>query len=201
MFECEIHVDTDYTKTHIIQTGKNTGKVAYDDMQSMPIGGSYKYATNPMTQANDLGAWYISYAIKINRALTQEECDTILREHGFSPQEWEGGSLDLSALNYDPTLTDSTKKILEPTYDDEGRLIPLSERCNMEKEIIFNIDVMLARRKMSSGELAEKVGITATNLSILKTGKAKAVRFSTLEALCRALECQPGDILEYSSEG
>lgn len=56
---------------------------------------------------------------------------------------------------------------------------------------------MLARRKMSSGELAEKVGISATNLSILKTGKAKAVRFSTLEALCRALGCQPGDILEY----
>ena len=67
--------------------------------------------------------------------------------------------------------------------------------------IVVNIDVMLARRKMSSGELAEKVGITATNLSILKTGKAKAVRFSTLEALCRALDCQPGDILEYSSEG
>ena len=67
--------------------------------------------------------------------------------------------------------------------------------------IVVNIDVMLARRKISSGELAEKVGITATNLSILKTGKAKAVRFSTLEALCRALECQPGDILEYSSEG
>ena len=65
--------------------------------------------------------------------------------------------------------------------------------------IVVNIDVMLARRKMSSGELAEKVGITATNLSILKTGKAKAVRFSTLEALCRALECQPGDILEYTS--
>ncbi len=59
---------------------------------------------------------------------------------------------------------------------------------------------MLARRKMSSGELAEKVGISATNLSILKTGKAKAVRFSTLEALCRALGCQPGDILEYVPE-
>lgn len=58
----------------------------------------------------------------------------------------------------------------------------------------------LARRKMSSGELAEKVGISATNLSILKTGKAKAVRFSTLEALCRALDCQPGDILEYVPE-
>ena len=56
---------------------------------------------------------------------------------------------------------------------------------------------MLAKRKMSSGELAEKVGITAANLSILKTGKAKAVRFSTLAALCKALDCQPGDILEY----
>lgn len=66
--------------------------------------------------------------------------------------------------------------------------------------ITVNIDVMLARRKMSSGELAEKVGISATNLSILKTGKAKAVRFSTLEALCRALGCQPGDILEYVPE-
>ena len=63
--------------------------------------------------------------------------------------------------------------------------------------IIVNVDVMLAKREMSSGELAEKVGITAANLSILKTGKAKAVRFSTLSALCKALECQPGDILEY----
>ena len=66
--------------------------------------------------------------------------------------------------------------------------------------ITVNIDLMLARRKMSSGELAEKVGISATNLSILKTGKAKAVRFSTLEALCHALGCQPGDILEYVPE-
>ena len=66
--------------------------------------------------------------------------------------------------------------------------------------ITVNIDVMLARRKRSSGELAEKVGISATNLSILKTGKAKAVRFSTLAALCRALDCQPGDILEYVPE-
>ena len=63
--------------------------------------------------------------------------------------------------------------------------------------IIVNLDVMLAKRKMSSGELADKVGITQANLSILKTGKAKAVRFTTLAALCKALECQPGDILEY----
>jgi putative transcriptional regulator len=66
--------------------------------------------------------------------------------------------------------------------------------------IIVNLDVMMARRKISLNELAEKVGITATNLSILKTGKAKAIRFSTLDAICRILECQPGDILEYETE-
>jgi putative transcriptional regulator len=66
--------------------------------------------------------------------------------------------------------------------------------------IITNIDVMLARRKMSSGELAERVGITPANLSILKCGKAKAIRLSTMEAICKALECQPGDILEYQPE-
>ncbi|MBR6649347.1 MAG: helix-turn-helix transcriptional regulator [Bacteroidaceae bacterium] len=66
--------------------------------------------------------------------------------------------------------------------------------------IIVNVDVMLAKRKMSSGELAERVGITQANLSILKTGKARAVRFSTLDAICRALDCQPGDILEYRED-
>lgn len=66
--------------------------------------------------------------------------------------------------------------------------------------IIVNVDVMLARRKMTSGELAEKIGITQANLSILKTGKAKAVRFSTLDAICKALDCQPGEILEYRAE-
>ncbi|MBO2516505.1 MAG: transcriptional regulator [Clostridiales bacterium] len=67
----------------------------------------------------------------------------------------------------------------------------------MQGNIIFNIDVMLAKRKMSLTELAEKVGITITNMSILKTGKAKAVKISTLAALCKALNCQPGDILKY----
>lgn len=65
--------------------------------------------------------------------------------------------------------------------------------------IIINVDVMLAKRKMQSQELAEKIGITQANLSILKTGKAKAVKLSTLEAICKALDCQPGDILEYKS--
>ena len=66
--------------------------------------------------------------------------------------------------------------------------------------IIVNLDVMLAKRKMSLTELSEKVGITMANLSILKTGKGRAVRFSTLDAICKALNCQPGDILEYRDE-
>ncbi len=66
--------------------------------------------------------------------------------------------------------------------------------------IIINIDVMLAKRKMSVTELTGKVGITMANLSILKNGKAKAIRFSTLEAICKALDCQPGDILEYRND-
>ena len=68
---------------------------------------------------------------------------------------------------------------------------------NTEGEIIFNIDVMLAKRKMSLTELSEKVGITITNMSILKTGKAKAIKVSTLAKLCDALDCQPGDLLAY----
>jgi putative transcriptional regulator len=70
----------------------------------------------------------------------------------------------------------------------------------MNMAIIVNLDVMMAKRKISLMELAERVGITNANLSILKTGKAKAIRFSTLEAICRELDCQPGDILEYRRE-
>ena len=66
--------------------------------------------------------------------------------------------------------------------------------------IVVNLDVIMAKRKISSGELAEIIGITPANLSILKTGKAKAIRFSTMEAICQALDCQPGDILEYQPD-
>lgn len=66
--------------------------------------------------------------------------------------------------------------------------------------IVVNLDVMMARRKISLGELAEKMNITPSNLSILKTGKAKAIRFSTLESICEILDCQPGDILEYTPD-
>ena len=72
------------------------------------------------------------------------------------------------------------------------------EGCAMA--IIVNLDVMMARRKIGAGELAEKIGITPANLSILKNQKAKAIRFSTLEEICRVLDCQPGDILEYRKE-
>lgn len=66
--------------------------------------------------------------------------------------------------------------------------------------IVINLDVMMAKRKVSLNELSERVGLTLSNLSILKTGKAKAIRFTTLEAICKALDCQPGDILEYIDE-
>ena len=66
--------------------------------------------------------------------------------------------------------------------------------------IVVNLDVMMAKRRISSGELAEKIGLSQANLSILKTGKARAVRFSTLEAICASLDCQPGDILEWREE-
>lgn len=71
----------------------------------------------------------------------------------------------------------------------------------MEGKIIFNIDVMLAKRKMSLTELSERVGITLANMSILKTGKAKAVKVTTLSKLCEVLDCQPGDLLEYRKKG
>ena len=67
-------------------------------------------------------------------------------------------------------------------------------------EILVNLDVMMAKRKISSGELAEKIGITPANLSVLKTGKAKAIRFSTLMALCHELDCQPGDLLSFRDD-
>ena len=66
--------------------------------------------------------------------------------------------------------------------------------------IIVNLDVELAKKKMRSGELAERIGITPANLSVLKTGKAKAIRFTTLDAICKELDCQPGDILEYRQD-
>ena len=129
VFECEMAADIDYTKSTSIKSGPNKGKIKYTDMQEMPTDGYYKFATNPMTNSNSLGNWYISGSLKINRALTQKECDDILAKNGFKPQEWEGGKLDLGKLNYNPNKTDRGTKLLDPvTYDNNGKVIPLSQR-------------------------------------------------------------------------
>lgn len=153
VFECEMAVDVDYTRYEIT----DDGQARFLDMQEMPVNGSYKFATNPMANSSDIGAWYISGALKINRALTQEEADRILTENGRPVQEWQQyqddaeiknlkgnkqalydyehtmGPLDMDALGYDPNQTDGGKKLLDPiTYDDDGNIIPLSQRFNSE---------------------------------------------------------------------
>lgn len=151
VFECEIAADVDYTSYSYTKDGK----VRFKDRQELPTNGLYKYNTNPMTQSQDLGAWYISDSLKIIRALTEEECNAILKENGRLPQEWQVyqdkeykgtlkgkqkkqfentfGPLDLSRLGYTGQQFDAARKTLAPiTYDDNGNVIPLSERFNPE---------------------------------------------------------------------
>lgn len=138
VFECEIAYDNDYT-----QTSKNAkGETVFHDRQEMPVDGGYKFATNPMAHAEDIGSWYISGSLKIGRALTEEECNRILAEKGYKPQEWQEygagnkfaiGSLDLARLGYTGEEYDAARKTLAPiTYDDNGNVIPLSERFNID---------------------------------------------------------------------
>lgn len=136
VFECEMAFDKDYTNT----TTNAKGQTIFHDMQEMPIDGSYKFATNPMANAQDIGSWYISGSLKINRALTEDECNEILAKNGFKPQEWQAygagndlviGKLDLSKLGYTGEQNDAARKTLAPiTYDDNGEIIPLSQRFN-----------------------------------------------------------------------
>lgn len=135
VFECEMAADTDYTETARNQdkvwSAKGTFMPKMADLQYMPTDGYYKYTTNPTM--TDVGNWMISGSLKINRALTQEECDAILTENGYKPQEWEGGTLDLESLGYTGEQYDAAKKTLAPvTYDDDGNVIPLSQRFNPE---------------------------------------------------------------------
>ena len=104
----------------------------------MPENGFYFYATNPLTQSHpELGAWAISGSLKINRALSQEECDRILEKNGMKPQAWEQGKMNLQDLGYTGEQNDAARKTLAPiTYDDSGNVIPLSERFNPEKHDI-----------------------------------------------------------------
>lgn len=152
IFECELAADEDYTSYHITKEGT----VSYHDMQKMPTNGSYKFSTNPMAKSTDIGAWYIGGSLKINRALTEQEANEILAEHGRKPQEWQAyqdeeelksikgeankrayekrfGSLDLDRLGYDPNRTAKGMKLPDlVTYDDNGDIIPLSQRFNPE---------------------------------------------------------------------
>lgn len=131
VYEVEFAADKNYTNASTIKSGANKGKTKLTDMQEMPKDGYYEFATNPMTSQNDLGKWYISGSMKINRPLSQEECDSILTKNGFKAQEWEGGTMSLDKLNVNPNKTDKYKKLPSAvTYDDNGDVIPLSQRMN-----------------------------------------------------------------------
>lgn len=132
VFECELSANKDYTETARSQAKayNSDGKfvVRNADLQYMPKDGYYQYTTNQFLKDEDKGHWYIGGAMKINRALTQEECDTILKENGKAVQEWENDILDLKKLNY-ATISSKVKPVLSPVMHDEtGKIIPLSRR-------------------------------------------------------------------------
>jgi hypothetical protein len=144
VFEIEVDADTDYTGE--AQKGLAAKKAAGDrsakaDLQYMPEHGFYQFTTNPTVkkQTGGKGDWFISHSIKIKRALTEEECNKILAENGMKPQEWESmdgkgiGPMDLSKLGYTGEDYDAARKTLAPiTYDDDGEIIPLSQRFNRQ---------------------------------------------------------------------
>ena len=132
VFECEFSANRDYTETARSQTKAYNGEGKFvarnADLQYMPKDGYYQYTTNQFLKDEDKGHWYIGGAMKINRALTQEECNTILKENGKAVQEWENDILDLKKLNY-ATISSKVKPVLAPVmYDETGKMIPLSRR-------------------------------------------------------------------------
>lgn len=132
VFECEFSANRDYTETARSQTKAYNGEGKFvarnADLQYMPKDGYYQYTTNQFLKDEDKGHWYIGGAMKINRALTQEEWDTILKENGKAVQEWENDILDLKKLNY-ATISSKVKPVLAPVmYDETGKMIPLSRR-------------------------------------------------------------------------
>lgn len=145
VFECEMAADTNYTEIAQNQEKAKTKSGSVNqrnaDLQYMPTDGFYYYTTNPTI--SEKGKWAISGSLKINRALTQQECDDILSKNGFKPQEWEGGTLDLEKLGYTGETYDAARKTLAPiTYDDDGNVIPISERFNKDiKDIRYSKDV------------------------------------------------------------
>lgn len=179
VFECEMAFDKDYTKSHIgSEKGKASyGKVVYEDMQEMPVDGGYKFATNPMANANDIGSWFISGSLKIGRALSQEECDTILRQNGRLPQLWEQGKLDLASLGYTGPQKDAARKTLAPvTYDDEGNVIPLSARFDPDvDDVRYSTKLNLQGKEIELTEREEKL------MEQLNEGYLKRIEQVTVE--------------------
>ena len=138
----------------------------------------------------------LKFALVVNPINGDFKHHTIL----FKLPNAEGLSLAQDSWIPAYVVTNNAQEVMSLVEKEDYGNVMLVFPKGIDMAIVVNVDVMLAIRKMSSGELAEKVGISATNLSILKTGKAKAVRFSTLDALCKALKCQPGDILEYRED-
>ena len=143
IFEIEVDADKDYTEEARSQPkalkkdGTLNEKKA--DLQYMPVNGMYEYTTNPTVkkQTGGKGNWVITGAIKIKRALSQKECDDILKKYGMKPQEWEGGEMSLDKLGYTGTELSAARKTLAPiTYDDNGAIIPLSQRFNKASDDI-----------------------------------------------------------------
>ena len=143
IFEIEVDADKDYTEEAKSQpkARKKDGTIDEKkaDLQYMPVNGMYEYTTNPTVkkQTGGKGNWVITGAIKIKRALSQKECDDILKNYGMNPQEWEGGEMSLDKLGYTGTELSAARKTLAPiTYEDDGTIIPLSQRFNKASDDI-----------------------------------------------------------------
>lgn len=164
VFECELAAEKNYTAEAEAQLkarnkdGSLNSRKA--DLQYMPENGFYYYATNPMTHGHpEMGMWAISGSLKINRALTQEECDKILADNGKLPQEWEQGKLNLADLGYTGEQNDAARKTLAPiTYDDNGNIIPLSQRFDATKnDIRYSIDASDNSNESTSQRIRNKI--------------------------------------------
>lgn len=147
VFECELAAEKNFTAEAEAQPKARTkdGKLntREADLQYMPENGFYYYATNPMTHGHpELGMWAISGSLKINRALTQEECDKILADNNMAPQEWEQGKMNLADLGYTGEQNDVARKTVAPiTYDDNSEVIPLSQRFDASRnDIRYSLD-------------------------------------------------------------
>lgn len=203
IFEIEIDADKDYTaEAQSQEKAKNKdGSLNYKkaDLQYMPEGGFYQYTTNPTVKQQTGGKsdWFISGSIKIKRALTQSECNDILRAHGMKEQEWEGGEMDLSKLGYTKPDFDAARKTLAPiTYDDDGKIIPLSQRFNKDVDDIRK-SVKIVVKKSFADNFMNNRSIPALQKSIAVRGDFDAYRISDAELEEHCIFAKTEDGCEY----